>query len=139
MHSIRMGHIAALGAILGALLLGGCFGIGSCSETEAFAFSSIDQYGDEQLVPEPHPSGACGASFVTSDDPEAVITHYRDELERVGFAVEPVEVSPITDESGQTVGRSILLQASIATATASLSAEVLGKDTTFVILMDEVE
>jgi hypothetical protein len=137
---IRLCHAAALGAILCSPLLGGCFIMGSCTETEAFAFSSIDHYGDEQLVPELHPSGACGASFITGDDPDVVIEHYRSELDREGFVVEAAETFPITDDSGETVGRTLLLQAIIETASASVSAEVLdGEDTTFVILMDEVD
>jgi hypothetical protein len=131
---------AARCAVLVPLFFVGCLAIGSCTETEAFAFNAIDHYGDEQLVPEPHPTGACGASIVTSDDPDAVIKHYRSELERAGFAVVPVESFPITDEAGAVVGRSLLLQATIETATASVNAEVLeGQDTTFMILVDEVD
>jgi hypothetical protein len=127
-------------AIVASLLLSGCLGIGSCTETESFAFNAIRQYGDVQLVPEPHPSGACGASLVTGDDPDAVMEHYRSELERVGFTVEPVESFPISDETGAVVGRTLLLQATIETATASVNAEVLdGQDTSFMILMDEVD
>ena len=73
-------------AVVASLLMAGCLGIGSCSETEAFAFNAIRHYGDEELVPDAHPSGACGASLVTGDDPDAVMEHYRSELERVGLS-----------------------------------------------------
>jgi len=126
--------------VIATLLMAGCVGIGSCSETEAFAFSAIDHYGDAELVPEGHPSGACGASLVIGDDPDAVIEHYRSELERVGFVVDPMESAPIVDVSGAVVGRTLGLQATIETATASITAEVLdGQDTTFVILMNEID
>lgn len=140
MHVRRNSRSATWCAVVASALLGGCLGIGSCSETEAFAFNAIDHYGDEQLVPEAHPNGACGASLVTGDDPNAVIEHYRSELERVGFAVGPVESFPITDETGAVVGRTLVLQATIETATASINAEVLdGQDTTFMILMNEID
>lgn len=127
-------------ALIAALVIPGCLGIGSCTETEAFAFNAIRQYGDAQLVPEPHPNGACGASLVTGDDPNAVIDHYRSELQRVGFILSSLESAPIVDETGAVVGSTLLLQATIETATASISAEVLdGQDTTFVILMDEID
>ena len=131
---------AAWGLVLASLLMSGCLGIGSCTETEAFAFTAIDHYGPGQLVPDAQPNGTCGASLVTGDDPGAVIEYYRDELERVGFAVEQVESVPIVDDTGAVVGRTLGLQGTIETATASISAEVLdGQDITFVILMDEVD
>lgn len=127
-------------AVIASLLLAGCLGIGSCSETEAFAFNAIRHYGDEELVPETHANGGCGTSLVTGDDPDAVMEHYRSELKRVGFAVNPVESAPIVDETGAVVGRTLLLQATIETANASIDAEVLdGQDATFVILMDEID
>ena len=130
----------ALCAVIASLVMGGCLGIGSCSETEAFSLNAIRHYGDAQLVPEPHPSGACGASLVTGDDPDAVIDHYRSELQRVGFVVSSLESGPIVDEAGAVVGSTLLLQATIETATASINAEVLdGQDTTFMILMDEID
>ena len=125
-------------AVVASLLMAGCLGFGSCTETEAFAFNAMRQYDDAKLVPEPHPSGACGASLVTGDDPDAVMEHYRSELEGVGFVVSPVASAPIVDENGTVVGRTLGLQATIETANASINAEVLdGQDTTFTILMDE--
>jgi hypothetical protein len=122
-------------------MVAGCLGIGSCSETEAFAFNAIRHYGDDELVPEPHPSGACGASLVSGDDPDAVIAHYRSELERVGFVVTPPESSPIVDGTGAVVGRTLTLWATTETATASVHAEVFDgqRDTTFVILTNETD
>ena len=129
----------AMYAVFAALLIAGCLGIGSCSETEAFAFNAIRHYGDEQLVPEAHPSGACGANLVSGDDADAVVEHYRSELQRVGFVVEPVESAPMVDDTGGVIGTTLGLHATIETATASIYAEVLdGQDTTtFVILMNE--
>lgn len=86
MHPMSTFRGAAWCVVIASLLLGGCLGIGSCSETEAFAFNAIRQYGDADLVSEPHPNGGCGANLVTGDDPDAVIEHYRAELERAGFA-----------------------------------------------------
>ena len=140
MHQWTSFRIPAWCAVIASLLMAGCLGIGSCTETEAFAFDAIRHYGDAMLVPEPHPYGACGARLVTGDDPDAVIEHYRSELERVGFAVNPVESGPIVDDNGAVVGRTLGLRATIETATASVFAEVLdGQDTTFVILMDEID
>ena len=134
------GWTAVWCAVIASLVMSGCLAFGSCTETEAFAFTAIRHYGDAQLVPEPHPNGACGASLVTGDDPDAVIEHYRSELQRVGFVLGSLESSPIVDETGAVVGRSIFLQATIETATASISAEVIdGYDSTFVILMDEID
>ena len=130
----------AWSAVFASLLMAGCLGIGTCSETEAFAFNAMRHYGDEELVPELHPTGASGARLTTGDDPDAVIDHYRSELERVGFVVDPVESFPILDQTGVVVGKTLLLQATIETASASISAEVLdGQDTTFTILMDEID
>ena len=127
-------------ALIASLLMAGCLGIGSCSETEAFAFNAIRHYDDDELVPGARPSGACGASLVSGDDPDGVIEHYRSELERVGFVVKPAESAPIVDESGAVVGRTLGLQATIETATASVNAEVLdGQDTTVMILMNETD
>ena len=51
-----------------------------------------------------------------------------------------VDSGPIVDDTGAVVGRTLTLQATIETATASITAEVLdGRDTTFVILMNEVD
>lgn len=128
-------------AALATILMAGCLGIGSCSETEAFAFNAIRHYGDAELVPEPHPSGACGAGLVSGDDPDAVIEHYRSELERVGFVVTPPESAPIVDGAGAVVGRTLTLWATTETATASVNAEILDgqRDTTFVILTNETD
>jgi hypothetical protein len=139
MHASVSARNPAVIAIVASFLMAGCFGIGACSETEAFAFNALQHYGDEDLVPEAQASGACGASLVTGDDPDVVIEHYRSELERVGFAVDPAESSPMVDESGAVIGRTVSIHAVIETATASVSAEVLdGQDTIFVILVDEV-
>lgn len=77
---------------------------------------------------------------MSGDDPQAVMEHYRSELGRVGWSVEPMEPMPITDASGAVVGRELSIRATVETATASISAEVLdGQDTTFVISIDELD
>ena len=97
-------------AVIASLVMGGCLAFGSCSETEAFAFNSLRHYGDAQLVPEPQPNGSCGASLVTGDDPDAVIEHYRSELQRVGFVLSSLESSPIVDEPEAAVGRTLVFR-----------------------------
>jgi hypothetical protein len=129
----------AVWAVITSLFFAGCLGIVSCSETEAFAFNALRHYGDVELVPVSHSSGGCGATLTTGDDPDAVIEHYRSELERVGFVVDAVESTPIVDESGAVIGRTLSVQGTVQTATASVSAEVLdGQDTTFLILTNEI-
>jgi hypothetical protein len=69
-----------------------------------------------------------------------VIEYYRSELERVGFVVAQPESASIVDDTGAVVGRTLSLQATTETATASINAEVLdGQDATFVILMNETD
>ena len=131
----------ALAALLApALLLAACTGVpGSCTEKEAAAFRAISQYGNEELVPEAHPGGACADTLVTSDDPDTVIAHYRAAFEAAGYAIDGLESSPMTDEGGATVGRGVNLQASSDAMIAVVSAEVFDgqRPTTFVILVGD--
>lgn len=131
---------AAWCAVIASVALSGCLRIGSCTETEWFAFTTLDHYGDMNPVPEALPNGRCGTRWMSGDDPQAVMEHYRSELGRVGWSVEPMEPMPITDASGAVVGRELSIRATVETATASISAEVLdGQDTTFVISIDELD
>ena len=131
----------ALAALLApALLLAACTGVpGSCTEKEAAAFRAISQYGNEELVPEAHPGGACADTLVTSDDPDTVIAHYRAAFQAAGYAIDGLESSPMTDEGGATVGRGVNLQASSDAMIAVVSAEVFDgqRPTTFVILVGD--
>jgi hypothetical protein len=131
---------ALVGLLAPALLLAACGGVpGSCTEEEAAAFRAISQYGNEELVPEAHPGGACADTLVTSDDPDAVIAHYRAAFEAAGYAIDGLESSPMTDEGGATVGRGVNLQASNDAMIAVVSAEVFDgqQPTTFVILVGD--
>jgi len=123
-----------------AMLLAACTGVpGSCTEKEAAAFRAISQYGNEELVPEAHPGGACADTLATSDDPDAVIAHYRAAFRGAGYTIDGLESSPMTDEGGATVGRSVNLQASNDAMIAVVSAEVFDgqRPTTFVILVGD--
>jgi hypothetical protein len=131
---------ALLALLAPALLVTACAGVpGSCTEKEAAAFRAISQYGNEELVPEAHPSGACADTLVTSDDPDAVIAHYRVAFQAAGYAIDGLESSPMTDEGGATVGRGVNLQASNDAMIAVVSAEVFDgqRPTTFVILVGD--
>ncbi|MDQ2941925.1 MAG: hypothetical protein M3R05_07025 [Chloroflexota bacterium] len=123
------------------MLLAACLGSpGGCSAEEAAAFNAISHYGNEELVPGPHPYGVCADSLVTSDEPDAVIEHYRAAFEAAGYTIGGVESSPITDERGATVGRAVFLQASNGSMTASVSAEVFGgQKTTFNVLVGDAQ
>lgn len=131
---------ALLALLAPALLLAACAGVpGSCTEKEAAAFRAISQYGNEELVPEAHPGGACADTLVSSDDPDAVIAHYRAAFQAAGYAIDGLESSPMTDEGGATVGRGVNLQASNDAMIAVVSAEVFDgqRPTTFVILVGD--
>jgi hypothetical protein len=139
MHRANLAQ-AWLALLAPALLVAACGGVqGSCTEKEAAAFRAISQYGSEELVPEAHPGGACADTLVTSDDPDAVIAHYRAAFEAAGYAIDGLESSPMTDEGGATVGRGVNLQASNDAMIAVVSAEVFDgqRPTTFVILVGD--
>jgi hypothetical protein len=142
MHGKILGRFALLGLLTPAVLLTACLGSppGACTAEEAAAFSAISRYGNEELVPQAHPGGACADTLVTSDDPDAVIEHYRSAFEAAGYTMDGLESSPITDESGATVGRGVSLQASNASKTAVVSAEVFDgqEPTTFVVLVGDL-
>lgn len=141
MHRWLSARNQAWCAVISSLLMAGCLGSGSCTETEAFAFNSIRHYGDEELVPAPQPNGGCGASLVTGDDPDAVIDHYHSELERVGFVVSSLEPSSSAGEPEAAAGRTLGLRGMTETAVAWITAEgvVDGQDSMFLILMDEID
>jgi hypothetical protein len=131
---------ALLALLAPTLILAACSGVpGSCTEHEAAAFRAISQYGNEELVPEAHPGGACADTLVTSDDPDAVIADYRAAFQAAGYAIDGLESSPMTDEGGATVGRGVNLQASNDAMIAVVSAEVFDgqQPTTFVILVGD--
>jgi len=122
-----------------AILLAACLGSpGGCSAQEAAAFNAISHYGNDALVPEPHPYGVCADSLVTDDDPDAVIEHYRSAFEAAGYTIHGLWSSPITDESGATIGRSVQFQARDGSMTANILAEVIdGQETTFNVLVGD--
>lgn len=65
------------------------FTLGACSAEEAAAFNEIDHYGGITLQPQDHYNGVCGATLTTTDDPEAVLEHYRDEWTAAGWTLDP--------------------------------------------------
>lgn len=102
---------------------------------------AIAHYGNEELEPEPHPFGVCADSLVTADEADAVIDHYRSAFEAAGYALAGLESTPMMDESGATVGRGVLLQASNGSMTASIGAEVFDGEetTTFSVLVGDAQ
>jgi hypothetical protein len=142
MRSKILGRFALLGLVTPAVLLTACLGSapGACTADEAAAFRAISPYRNEELVPGPHPGGACADTLVTADDPDAVIEHYRSALQGAGYTIDSLESSPMTDESGATIGQAVNLQASSGSNTAVVSAEVFSGQTTttFVVLVGDL-
>jgi hypothetical protein len=139
MHTKTSGR-ALLALLAPALFLAACGGVpGACTDQEAAAFRAVSPYGNEELVPEAHPGGACADTLVTSDDPDAVIAHYRAAFQGAGYTIDGLESSPMTDEGGVTIGRTVNLQASNDAMIAVVSAEVFDgqRPTTFVILVGD--
>lgn len=140
MPRLRLSRWLRSALLTPAVLLGACLGRpGGCSGEEAEAFMAIAYYGDEALMPEPHPYGVCADTLVTEDDPDAVIDHYRSAFEAAGYTVIGLESNPMTDESGATVGRALELLASNGSMTASVGAEVFDEQgtTTFSVLVGD--
>lgn len=87
-----------------AAVLAACLGplLPTCSDEERAAFEAMRHFEDQELVPEDHNTGACAGRFRTTD-PDAVIEHYRAELEANGWEIgavgtqpdgSPIEMSP---------------------------------------------
>ena len=128
-------------ALCTGLALTGCLtaGPGGCSSEEAAAFNEIDHFGEQQLVPEDHPYGICGATFTSDVDPDDVVEHYQDALADAGWTVGGTESSEITVEGGGQIGQSIGLTGARSSMTFSLGAEILenGEPAVFNILVGE--
>lgn len=69
-------------------MLAACLGplLPTCGDEERAAFESIRHFEDRVLAAEDHNTGACAGRFQTTD-PDAVIDHYRAELEASGWEI----------------------------------------------------
>ena len=134
-------HPDLLAAMASALLLTACLqGTPTCSDSAAAEFRSLEHYKGARLEPQPHVYGACNATFVSSDDPNAVLEAYRSELEASGYTVRSAFTTPIMDETEAIVGQMVSLDAKSKSFFVSVSAEVFdGQEATYNVFVDDLE
>lgn len=135
MRSATVRGMRWISGLTTALLLTACLqaGPGGCSQEEAAAFTEIDHFGDEALVPQDHPYGICGATFTSDADPDVIVEHYQTALKDAGWTVGEPETSAMTSEDGEQIGTGLSLTASKDPFTFSLGAELIegGEPPTF--------
>jgi hypothetical protein len=134
-------HADLLAAMASMLLLTACLlGTHPCSDSAAAEFRSLDHYRGLELEPQPHVTGACNATFVTADDPNAVLEAYRSELEASGYTIGNVSSTPVVGENETIVGQEVYLDAESDSFFASVSAVVFdGQEATYNVFVDDLE
>jgi hypothetical protein len=134
-RSMQLVWAFALGV---ALLAGGCWNsaFGACTSGAAAAFNEIEQYGGMQLEPEDYPlGGRCAATFNSTDPIETVLAHYRAEWTAAGWTVIPSSPLASAPPSGAADFDFGGASASKNGMTYSVTAQLDGEETRFVLLV----
>ena len=130
-----------LATLVPSLLLGACLeGAPGCTESEVEEFHRVEHYRGRVLEPQLHESGACHATFETSDLPDAVLDAYRAEVQAAGYVIRDNDITPILDEAGEVEGRIVRLVAENDRFQLSIAAFVSGEDEpTYEVFVDDLD